>query len=50
MGVVHLVGPREHIKERLGAWREAGRKRHVDTLLVGTSQREALELLAEELL
>jgi F420-dependent oxidoreductase-like protein len=47
---VHLVGPREHIKERLGAWREAGRKRHVDTLLVGTGQREALELLAEELL
>jgi F420-dependent oxidoreductase-like protein len=47
---VHLVGPREHIRERLGAWREAGKKRHVDSMLVGTGQREALELLAEELL
>jgi uncharacterized alpha-E superfamily protein len=47
---VHLVGPRERIRERLGAWREAGRKRHVDTMLIGTGQREALELLAEELL
>ena len=47
---VHLVGPRAHIKERLAAWRDAGRKRHVDTMLVGTGQREALELLAEELL
>jgi F420-dependent oxidoreductase-like protein len=47
---VHLVGPRGHIKERLAAWREAGKKRHVDTMLIGTGQREALELLAEELL
>ena len=47
---VHLVGPRGHIKERLAAWREAGKQRHVDTMLIGTGQREALELLAEELL
>jgi F420-dependent oxidoreductase-like protein len=47
---VHLVGPRGLIRERLAAWREAGRQRHVDTMLIGTGQREALELLAEELL
>jgi alkanesulfonate monooxygenase SsuD/methylene tetrahydromethanopterin reductase-like flavin-dependent oxidoreductase (luciferase family) len=47
---VDLVGPAERIRERLAAWREAGRKRYVDTLLVETNQPEALELLAEELL
>ena len=47
---VHLVGPKARIRERLSAWREAGKNRHVDTMIVGTSQREALELCAEELL
>jgi len=47
---VHLVGPRDRIKERLGAWREAGKKRHVDTMMIGSPQPEALELVAEELL
>lgn len=47
---MNLIGPAERIRDRLGAWREAGRLRHVDTLLVGTGQPEALELLAEELL
>jgi hypothetical protein len=47
---VHLVGPRAYIRERLAAWKEAGKKRHVDSMLIGTGQREALELLAEELL
>ena len=47
---IDLIGPKERIRERLGAWREAGRKRHVDTLLLETGQPEALELLAEELL
>jgi len=47
---VHLVGPKARIRERLSAWREAGKQRHVDTMLIGTGQREALELLAEELL
>jgi F420-dependent oxidoreductase-like protein len=40
---VALVGPRERIADRLGLWREAG----VDTLIVGTSQPEALRALAE---
>ena len=46
----HLVGPKEKIRERLQAWKEAGRKRWVDTLNVGSNQREALELVAEEML
>jgi F420-dependent oxidoreductase-like protein len=47
---VHLVGSRDRIRERLQAWKEAGRKGWVHTLQVGTPQPEALELLAEELL
>ena len=47
---VHLVGSKDRIRDRLQAWKEAGRKRHVDTLQVGTNQIEALELLAEEIL
>ncbi len=47
---VHLVGPRDKIRDRLQAWKEAGRKGWVDTMNVQTSQPEALELLAEELL
>ena len=47
---LNLIGPAERIRERLAAWREAGSKRHVDTLLVGTRQPEALELVAKELL
>ena len=45
-----LIGPKEHIRERLGVWKQAGSKRQVDTMLIGTGQPEALELLAEELL
>jgi F420-dependent oxidoreductase-like protein len=38
-----LVGPRERIAERLGAWRESG----VTTLLVQTRERETLRTMAE---
>jgi len=47
---VHLVGSKNEIRDRLAAWREAGKKRHVDTMLIGSNQPEALELLAEEML
>ena len=47
---MNLIGPADRIRDRLSVWREAGKLRHVDTLLVGSGQREALELLAEELL
>ncbi|MDJ0864671.1 MAG: LLM class F420-dependent oxidoreductase [Myxococcota bacterium] len=46
----HLVGPRDHIRERLQAWKAAGNKHWVHTMQVGTPQPEALELLAEEML
>jgi F420-dependent oxidoreductase-like protein len=46
----HLVGPKERIRERLQAWKQAGRKGWIHTMNVGTPQPEALELLAEELL
>jgi F420-dependent oxidoreductase-like protein len=41
-----LVGPRERIADRLGAWRESG----VTTLLVQTRERETLRAMAELLL
>jgi F420-dependent oxidoreductase-like protein len=47
---VHLVGPKERIRDRLQVWKEAGRKGWVHTLNVGSPQPAALELLAEELL
>jgi F420-dependent oxidoreductase-like protein len=46
---VHLVGPRARIRDRLQAWKEAGKKGWVHTLQVGGGP-EALELVAEELL
>ena len=40
---VALVGPKERLAERVGAWRESG----ATTLLVSTQQPEALRALAE---
>lgn len=45
-----LIGPRERILDRLEAWKEAGSKRHVTTLVANEASLEALRLLAEELL
>jgi F420-dependent oxidoreductase-like protein len=47
---VALVGSADRIRDRLGAWKEAGRKRHVGSLLVGSGDLRALRLLAEEIL
>ena len=47
---VHLVGPAGRIKERLQAWKEAGRKGHVSSMLIGGGNKEALELIANEML
>jgi F420-dependent oxidoreductase-like protein len=47
---VSLVGPADRIRDRLGAWKEAGRRGHVASMLVGGASVEALRLLAEELL
>ncbi|HET6339352.1 MAG TPA: LLM class F420-dependent oxidoreductase [Polyangiales bacterium] len=40
---LHLVGPRERIRDRLAAWKGSG----VGTLMVGTNDRAALRLMAE---
>lgn len=47
---VHLVGPKDKIRDRLQAWKAAGQRREVGTMLLGAMQPEALELVAEELL
>jgi len=46
---VALVGPEARIRERLQVWREAGKKGHVGSMLIGGGGR-ALRVLAEELL
>jgi F420-dependent oxidoreductase-like protein len=47
---VALIGPAARIRERLQAWKEAGRRGHVGSLLAAGCSAEALRLLAEELL
>jgi F420-dependent oxidoreductase-like protein len=47
---IALVGPAGRIRERLGAWKDAGKKGHVGTMIVSNSSVEALRLLAEEML
>ena len=47
---VSLVGPRDRIADRLQAWKEAGKKGHVGSLLAAGASSEAKQLLAETLL
>ena len=47
---VALVGPKDRIRERLARWRAAGARRQVTSMLIGTFQKEAMELLAQEIL
>ncbi len=47
---VALVGPKDRIRERLARWRTAGARRQVTSMLIGTFQKEAMELLAQEIL
>jgi F420-dependent oxidoreductase-like protein len=47
---VALVGPRDRIAARLQAWKEAGAKGHVGSLLAAGASSEARQLLAETLL
>jgi F420-dependent oxidoreductase-like protein len=47
---VALVGPAGRIRERAAAWREAGAKGHVASLLAAGASPAAMQLLAEELL
>jgi F420-dependent oxidoreductase-like protein len=47
---IALVGPAARIRERLEAWKEAGRNRHVGSMLLGCRQPEALRIVAEAVL
>ena len=46
---IALVGPEARIRDRLQVWKEAGRMRHVGSMLIGGGG-PALQVLAEELL
>jgi F420-dependent oxidoreductase-like protein len=46
----HLVGPADRIRERLQRWKAAGGNGQVASMLLGTQQPEALELVASEML
>lgn len=45
-----LVGPEGRIRERLAAWKEAGSRGDVGSLLVGGASVAAMQVLADELL
>ncbi len=47
---VALIGPADRIRARLGAWKEAGRRGQVGSLMAVGCSVEAIRLLAEELL
>ncbi len=47
---IALVGPADRIRDRLETWKEAGRRRHVTSMLLGAGQPEALRLVAEHVL
>ncbi|MCZ6829558.1 MAG: LLM class F420-dependent oxidoreductase [Gammaproteobacteria bacterium] len=47
---VALVGPRDRIRERLQRWKEAGARGEVGSMLMGISDPEVMELMAEEML
>lgn len=47
---VALVGPWDRIKDRLGAWKEAGAKGQVGSMLIGGGNSESMQKLAEEIL
>ena len=46
----HLVGPAGRIKERLQVWKQAGADGKIGSMLLGTGQLEAMELVAKEML
>jgi F420-dependent oxidoreductase-like protein len=45
---IALAGPADRIRARLDAWKDAAKKRHVDTIILGMNANvEALRLIAE---
>lgn len=47
---VALVGPKERIAERLAPWKEAAGRGEISALLLGGATREAIRIVAEEVL
>ena len=47
---VALVGPADRIRERLGIWKEAGKRGEVGSMLLGVHDPAVLELFAQEML
>ncbi len=47
---VHLVGPGEKIRERAKAWKASNERGEVDLMMIGSTQTEALDILADEML
>ena len=45
-----LVGPAEHIREQLQRWKSAGAQGHVSSMLIGSQDPAALQVVAEEML
>lgn len=43
----HLVGPADRIRDRAQRWIEAGKRGQVGSMLIGSGQKEAIELMAE---
>ena len=50
LDAVSLVGPKERIIERLGAWKDAGKRGEVGTMLLGVHDANVLEIIAKEML
>ena len=46
----HLVGPAARIKDRAQRWKAAAKQGHVGSMLIGSNQPKALELMAELML
>jgi len=46
----HLIGPAARIKDRLQRWKAAAKQGHVGSMLIGSGQPKALELIAEAML
>ena len=47
---IALLGPADRVKDRLQAYKEAGRKKHISALLAAGARPESLQLLAEQVL
>ena len=48
---IALVGSADRIRDRLQAWKDAGKQRHVDCMLLsGKANTEALRVIAEAVL